>query len=48
MKLEAYTPYVSGVVGRDFKLTFIQKIKILFCKKLRVILIAENLRKKER
>ena len=48
MKLKAYTPYVNGVIGQEFKLTFMQKIRILFCEKLTVILVAEKLRKKER
>lgn len=30
--IKAHNPYVSGVVGTDIKLTFKQKIKILFCK----------------
>lgn len=30
MTLKAYTPYVKGIVGADFKLTFWQKIRLLF------------------
>ena len=30
--IKAYNPYVQGVLGTDIKLTFKQKIKILFCK----------------
>lgn len=30
--IKAHNPYVSGVVGTDIKLTFKQKIEILFCK----------------
>ena len=29
LDIKAYTPYVDGIVGRDIKLTFKQKIKIL-------------------
>lgn len=38
-KLECYTPYVQGVVGCYVKLTFKQKIKILFSKKLNIVFI---------
>ena len=30
--IKSYNPYVDGVVGTDIKLTFKQKIQILFCK----------------
>lgn len=30
--IKSYNPYVHGVVGTDIKLTFKQKIQILFCK----------------
>lgn len=30
--IKSYNPYVHGVAGTDIKLTFKQKIKILFCK----------------
>lgn len=30
--IKAYSPYISGIAGADIKLTFKQKIKILFCK----------------
>ena len=30
--IKSYNPYVRGVVGTDIKLTFKQKIQILFCK----------------
>ena len=30
--IKAYSPYVNGIAGADIKLTFKQKIKILFCK----------------
>lgn len=30
--IKAYSPYIPGIAGADIKLTFKQKIKILFCK----------------
>ena len=30
--IKSHNPYVDGVVGTDIKLTFKQKIRILFCK----------------
>ena len=30
--IKAYSPYISGIAGADIRLTFMQKIKILFCK----------------
>lgn len=34
--IKSYNPYVHGVCGTDIKLTFKQKIKILFCKGISV------------
>jgi len=34
--IKAYNPYVRGVIGTDIKLTFKQKIRILFCKGISV------------
>ena len=36
--IKAYSPYVKGVVGKDIKLTFIQKLLILFSKGISVCL----------
>lgn len=36
--IRAYNPYIKGVVGRDIKLTFKQKIQILFSKGIAVCL----------
>lgn len=30
--IKSYNPYVHGICGTDIKLTFKQKIQILFCK----------------
>lgn len=30
--IKSYSPYVNGIAGADIKLTFKQKIQILFCK----------------
>ena len=30
--IKSYNPYVHGVTGADIKLTFKQKLQILFCK----------------
>lgn len=38
-KLKTTTPYVYGVVGHDFHLSFINRFKLLFCKTLSVIFI---------
>lgn len=43
-QLKGYTPYISGVVGMDFKLTFKQKLQILFCSKLSVAFVSESLK----
>lgn len=43
--IQAYSPYVDGIVGQDIKLTFKQKIKILFCNGISVCL--GNVFKKE-
>ena len=34
--IKAYSPYIKGVVGRDIKLTFKQKLQILFSKGISV------------
>ena len=44
MKLTAYTPYVIGITGHDFKLTLSQRFKILFCKRLSVVFADETFR----
>ena len=41
-KLKAYTNYINGVVGSDFKLTLWEKIKIMFSKKLTVAFVSAN------
>ncbi len=41
-KLKAYTHYINGAVGHDFKLTLLEKIKILFSKKLSVVFVSAN------
>ena len=43
--IKGYTPYVNGVVGYDFRLSFLQRLKILFCRSISVILVDEKLRK---
>lgn len=45
LEIKAYSPYVDGIVGQDIKLTFKQKIKILFCDGISVYL--GNVFKKE-
>ena len=44
MKLKCYTPYVKGITGHDFKLSLVQRFKILFCKRLSVIFANETFR----
>lgn len=41
-ELKGYTHYINGTVGHDFKLTLLEKIKILFSKKLSVVFISAN------
>lgn len=43
--IKADNPYVSGVVGNDIKLTFKQKIEILFSKGISVALIGADVRR---
>lgn len=43
MIIKANNAYVSGVVGNDFTLTFGQKLKLLFCKKLTVVLVGNKI-----
>lgn len=45
--IKGYTPYVNGVVGHDFRLSFLQRLKILFCRGISVILVDETLRKEK-
>lgn len=45
VEIKAYSPYIRGVVGKDIKLSFIQKLKILFSKGITVALIDERLNK---
>lgn len=40
--IKATSPYITGVVGSDIKLSFKDKIKILFCKKLSVSFIGDR------
>ena len=40
--LKGYTPYIYGTLGKDFKLTIKQKLKILFCSKLSVVFVSES------
>lgn len=44
MRIKAYTPYVPGIVGHDFHLSFWQKVKILFSSSLSVVFLSDNLR----
>ena len=46
MKLKCYTPYVKGITGHDFKLSIVQRLRILFCRKLTVIFANERFEKK--
>lgn len=34
--IKAFNSYIHGAVGTDIKLSFIQKIKLLFCKGISV------------
>lgn len=45
--IKKYTPYVNGVVGADFRLSFLQRLKILFCRGITVILVDEKLSKEK-
>jgi len=46
--IKAKNPYVKGIIGTDIKLTFRQKIDILFSKGISVCLIGKDVYKKER
>ena len=40
--LKKTSPYVDGVVGADFRLSLKEKLKILFCDGVQVILVGED------
>ena len=40
--IKADNEYVNGVIGKDIKLTFWQKIQILFCKGISVFFIGRK------
>lgn len=46
-KIVAYTPYVKGIVGQEFRLTLLQRLKILFCKKLEVRLMSDDFKRRK-
>ena len=45
--IRGYTPYVNGIVGQDFHLSFWQRLKILFCDGVTVVLLNEKLKKEK-
>lgn len=40
--LKKTSPYVDGVVGADFRLSLMEKLKMLFCNGVQVILVGED------
>lgn len=43
--IKTTSPYITGVVGNDIKLSFKNKIKILFCKKVSVCFVGDGSRR---
>ena len=44
-ELECYTPYVDGVIGAEFKLTFVQRIQALIYGRVTVVLKSPQIKK---
>lgn len=42
-KIKTYSPYVGGVVGREIKLTFRERLAILFSGGIEITLVNEKL-----
>lgn len=42
MEIKKFNPYVCGVVGQDVRLTFRQRLRLLFCKGFTIALIEKR------
>ena len=42
--LKLYSPYITGTIGKDVKLTLKQKLQILFSPSISIVFIEEKLK----
>ena len=41
-KIKTHSPYVSGVIGKEIRLTFRERLAVLFCGGIEIVLVSEE------